>query len=67
MICLLTAPGVMPNSAAAAVVPPARATHSNLANADRGGNCHMTLSIKEMVSDVYSLFYVCRTHQAGAP
>jgi hypothetical protein len=56
MICLLTAPGVIPSSAAAAVIPPARATHSNVAKADRGGNCRMTLSIMEMVSDVYSLF-----------
>jgi hypothetical protein len=56
----------MPSSSAAAVIPPARATHSNVAKADRGGNCRMTLSIKEMVSDVYSLFYVCRTDQAGA-
>jgi hypothetical protein len=27
----------------------------------------MTLSKMEMVSDVYSLFYVWRTQQAGAP
>src|ERR1700733_12987926 len=66
MICLLTAPGVMPSSAPAAGIPPARATHSNVAKADRGGNCRMTLSIKEMVSDVYSLFYIRRTQQAGA-
>src|SRR5882672_4680567 len=38
----------------------------DVAKADKGGNCRMTLSIKEMVSDVYSLFQICRTHQTGA-
>jgi hypothetical protein len=57
----------MPNSAAAAVIPPARATHSNVAKADKGGNRRITLSIQETVKDVYSLFYVRRTHHVGAP
>jgi hypothetical protein len=57
----------MSNSAAAAVIPPARATHSNVAKADKGGNRRITLSIQETVNDVYSLFFMSAERTTLAP